>query len=565
MRAELWCATVGTVLFVGCSEPTGPAPKVAVISVLPDTASIEVRDTIQLSAEFMDSSGHAISGVEAQWSSSDTTLAVVSTTGAVVGMKPGLAWIRAAAGGRRDSARVSVLVPVASLAVLPATLAMVTGSTVLLTPVPHDSEGNYLWGRTTWTSGDTSKAAVVGGASCDAGFGACGLVTGRAAGVVSITAVAGHKRASAQVTVAVVSFTALTTAQDHTCGLTSAGALWCWGLNTVGELAVPNVRFPRTTPGLVRGGFTFAEVSAGGEGGGGFTCGVTTAALAYCWGENNDYGELGSAAPTPDTLPTPVAGTLHFTYVSSGAAHVCGLAIGNVPYCWGDNGANELGENASGGPASATPVPVSGGFRFTVLTAGFTYTCGLTSIGAAYCWGGNDRGQLGDDTAITNGPRPVQGGLTFSSISAGGNHTCGLTSAGAAYCWGSGELGELGTGDTLDSHIPVPVGGGLTFRAIAAGDYSTCGITTSGAAYCWGWNAYGQLGIGSPAGDNDPHPTPLAVSGSLQFAVIETNATETCGITTSGFAYCWGANTYGQVGDGTYNTETSPVLVIGQR
>jgi Regulator of chromosome condensation (RCC1) repeat len=107
--------------------------------------------------------------------------------------------------------------------------------------------------------------------------------------------------------------------------------------------------------------------------------------------------------------------------------------------------------------------------------------------------------------------------------------------------------------------------GRLTFEAIAAGNYNTCGVTTSGTAYCWGWNFYGQLGTGGVTGTYDPHPTPTAVAGGLQFATIETGMNETCGLTVGGLAYCWGDNNSGQIGDGTYDWATAPVLVVGQR
>jgi alpha-tubulin suppressor-like RCC1 family protein len=91
----------------------------------------------------------------------------------------------------------------------------------------------------------------------------------------------------------------------------------------------------------------------------------------------------------------------------------------------------------------------------------------------------------------------VVGGLTFATVSAGGNHTCGVTTEGAAYCWGYNNEGQLGNGTSGRRTSPVAVAGGLTFATVGAGTFHTCGIATEGAAHCWGFNFYGQLGDGT--------------------------------------------------------------------
>ena len=131
----------------------------------------------------------------------------------------------------------------------------------------------------------------------------------------------------------------------------------------------------------------------------------------------------------------------------------------------------------------ASSVPFDIGSGFVGVSAGGDHSCAVATWGAAYCWGSNYRGQLGDGSgsdAVV--PVEVAGQLTFAEVSAGYWHTCGRTTSGAAYCWGANESGQLGNGSTSDSSTPVPVAGGLNFVAVSAGSGGlSCGVTTSGA------------------------------------------------------------------------------------
>jgi len=154
----------------------------------------------------------------------------------------------------------------------------------------------------------------------------------------------------------------------------------------------------------------------------------------------------------------------------------------------------------------------------------------------------------------------VAGGLTFSSLTAGAGHTCGVTSGGAAaYCWGQNNVGELGDRSTTRRMTPVAVAGGLTFAAVTAGFYHTCGVTSVGAGFCWGGDSLGVLGDGSSIW---MRTAPVAVVGGLTFASVTAGATHTCGVTSSGAAYCWGRDFYGELGDGSTTDRPTPVAVV---
>ncbi len=287
-----------------------------------------------------------------------------------------------------------------------------------------------------------------------------------------------------------LTFQSLSAGQTFSCGVTTAGDAYCWG----------NALTVSTVPVAVPGGLTFQSVSPGV----GFSCGVTTAGDAYCWGENTN-GELGDGTTTAaSNVPVAVSGGLTFQSVSAGFGFSCGVTTAGDAYCWGSNAAGEGGNGTN--TKSNVPVAVSGGLTFQSVSTGSDHSCGVTTAGAAYCWGFNGSGLLGDGTttAASNVPVAVLGGLTFQSVTAGGTHSCGVTTAGVPYCWGGNTNGELGDGTNTNSNVPVGVTGGLTYQSVIAGDHHSCGLTTAGAAYCWGLNVFGSLGDGTNTDSNVP-------------------------------------------------------------
>ena len=248
---------------------------------------------------------------------------------------------------------------------------------------------------------------------------------------------------------------------------------------------------------------------------------------------------------------------LVFQSVSAGASHACGITAQHVAYCWGRNAEGELGNSAvtstcsdAGTPCSTKPVRVEGGLAFTVISAGNDFTCGVTTVGTAYCWGAGAQGQLGTGSqASADRPERVRiEGVAFQTISAGFSHACAVSTSGAAYCWGSNAGGRLGTGASLTGGhaTPTPVAGQLAFRTISAGYYHTCGVIRSGAIYCWGRNEQGETGNGATAA----HGTPARVTGDFAGRVVYAAAQfdYSCAVASDSTLYCWGANCYGQLG-----------------
>ena len=318
--------------------------------------------------------------------------------------------------------------------------------------------------------------------------------------------------------------------------------------------------------------FTFAAVIAGGS----TTCGLQITGAAYCWGRN-EAGNVGDGTKTGSPgklLPTAVSGGLTFAVVSGALDHTCGVTTSGEGYCWGGNEGGRLGDGTT--TERLTPVAVSGALSFAALSAGGTFTCGVTTGGEAYCWGRNFDGQLGDGSTTNRlTPVAVSGSLNFATVSAGAlSHNCGVTTDGEVYCWGGSTSGASGSPTSERRLVPGGFPGGLRFAMVSA-DGHTCGVTTGGEAYCWGRNDRGQLGVtsvGETCGTRSCSSTPVRVESNLSFTAVTVGGSHTCGVTAGGEAYCWGDNFRGQLGDGDSTTETcegipcstTPVPVFGE-
>lgn len=271
-------------------------------------------------------------------------------------------------------------------------------------------------------------------------------------------------------------------------------------------------------------------------------------------------------------MPVAVAGGLRFRQLSTFHSHTCGVTTDDRVFCWGNNVFGQLGNGTTGeiGYPELSPIAVMGSLRFRGVSVGVFHSCGVTTTDRAYCWGGDQWGQIGDGAAsgvcqvtfnqlpCRTKPTLVAGGYRWRQLDAGGGNgpgegqtgpthagrTCGVTTDGRAFCWGDGTEGLIGDGTFSLRSAPTRVAGSQVFRSISTGEWHTCAVTTENRAYCWGVNHFGQLGDGT---QDTRRLRPRAVVGGHLFDQVSAGLGATCGRTTAGAAYCWG----GPVGDGT--------------
>jgi len=421
----------------------------------------------------------------------------------------------------------------------------------------------------------------------------------------------------------------------HTCAVMADGAVQCWGKGSEGRLG-NNSTADSPVPVQVSGftGLSTAATAVSVSSGGSHSCSLMGNGGVRCWGDNF-YGRLGNNSTTNSTVPVQVFGFTGATdattavSVTAGDGHSCSVMADRTVKCWGVNQAGQLGDNTI--IRKSVPVPVMGIDGLTTptsarLSSSFGHTlvfvpgaplhvvtsaATLTSLDVSWMAPIFDGGSAITDytieyrkvgelswTVVTRMPSTVTSmtvnGLDSDStyefrvaavnsvgtgpwsgreitVDTGTDNACALMVDGTVQCWGWNNYGQLGNGSTTDSSVPVLVSGitGLTpattAERISAGSWHSCAVMADGSVQCWGANNYGQLGDGSTFDS----PVPVSVSGITGLTPATTAISVTadyyhsCAVMADGTAQCWGWNNWGQLGDALTTDSSVPVLVSG--
>ena len=329
---------------------------------------------------------------------------------------------------------------------------------------------------------------------------------------------------------------------------TPAASVYCWGdVDGGGVLgtSVSSRRVPAriALPGT-GGADSIVAVSAGATP---FACALGASGSAQCWGVN-DYGEIGDGTAGNHRAPTPVRVGEALVSISAGESVACGLARDGRAFCWGLNEDGQLGVGDSA--VHRFPVAVRTRFRFRQLSVGAAGgACGVLLDSRLLCWGRNDGGQLGtaDDKSVLTPRVPTMvAAERFSAVSVGNAFTCGLTTDAHVLCWGGGAE-VLGSAPLVVALVEVVLPRGEQVVSVSNGFKSSCLLTQSHHVYCSGSNVNGAFG------------RPQAPATAHGWNRLESDAEYTalslgvfgCAATLDGALDCWGSWRPGRAAEST--------------
>ncbi len=378
---------------------------------------------------------------------------------------------------------------------------------------------------------------------------------------------------------------------EHTCAITYAGAVRCWGSGERGKTGLGTDADIGRSPGsvAVAPDVTLGALARSVALGTGFSCALREPGDVVCWGYRAN-GRLGDGlddsaqdigdAPgeTADSLgPLAIPGVV--VDIAVGGSHACALSDGGQIFCWGMGGSGRLGYGntadvgVTNTPAMADAVPLPLEFEPVQIAAGAGHTCALGSSGDVRCWGDGAHGMLGTVSTITIGDdEPASAGGVAElggpavAISAGAQHTCALMEGGDVRCWGLGAVGRLGYGnndsvgdDESPAGFTVPLASSAL--QVSAGRAHTCALLQDRSVLCWGEGGRGQLGRGENGniGDNEvldglaPIEIEIESRGAVGVREVQAGGDHTCAVLVDGRVRCWGEAESGQLGYG--NTE----------
>ena len=346
---------------------------------------------------------------------------------------------------------------------------------------------------------------------------------------------------------------------NHSCVLMMSGEAVCWGRNTEGQLG-DGTTFNSSTPVTTKVPKNEVTTIALGQF---HSCILTKNKKVQCWGKN-DQGQLGDGSTNNSLIPVENS-IMDAIDIGLGGVHTCAAIQNNQVKCWGKN---DKGQTLGVGlpPPSNSIFPTDVNLTdVSLVTLGNAHSCALLSnLSEVWCWGLNSSGQTGrnDGVSIVSLSKTNNLDSGTSTIVSGWDHNCAMNGSGGIKCWGRNLEGQIGDNSTQTKYVPVDVSTFSTgAKTIALGGYHSCALTTSGGVKCWGSNQYGQLGDGT---NNTEQLIPVNVVGFDQGGAqaIALGKNHSCVLTVEGGVKCWGDNSYGQLGNNTTTKSSTPVDVI---
>jgi len=364
------------------------------------------------------------------------------------------------------------------------------------------------------------------------------------------------------------SWSAVAVGGTHTAAITSARALFAWGLNNVGQLG-DGTTINKFSPVQI-GTDSWSSVALGNS----YTTAINTIGRLFTWGQNTS-GQLGDGTTISKSSPVIIqqantSTTISSTWseVSRGLNNSHTLAIraeDSTLWAWGQNSVGNLGDGTT--ISKSTPIQIGSnldtptGYRTwsKVSAGGFgvvnAMSAAIDSTGALWTWGSSASGQLGDNAGVSKSSPAKIGTSSWSAVSVGYSNVLAIDTNGRLYAWGDNAVGQLGDGTLVAKSSPVQIGTS-SWSMVSCGDSRGAAIDINGRLFMWGNNSLGQLGDNTSAGKSSP-----VQIGTSSWILISVGFSTTAAIDTTGALYTWGWNASGFMGDGTTINKSSPVKI----
>lgn len=282
------------------------------------------------------------------------------------------------------------------------------------------------------------------------------------------------------------------------------------------------------------------------DAGDGHGCATRYGAL-YCWGRGAD-GRLGLGDTRDRDRPTRVGGDADWLTVATGVAHTCALKTNGSVWCFGSSTVGQVGQGTTVASSLPLRVPLPG--KAVQLSSEANTACVVLESGELYCWGRNWEGNIGlnDTHPGVDQLAPVRSGdfRDWTLTGTGDGHTCGVRGVGLLFGWGRNTAANLGLGQINDQQrrSATQIGTEEDWSSVVSGQDSSCGLRLGGNLFCWGGNSFGNLGLG----DLEQRLVPTQVAAGRVWTQVAIDTFHGCGIDVDSNLYCWGRGTEGQLG-----------------
>jgi alpha-tubulin suppressor-like RCC1 family protein len=397
------------------------------------------------------------------------------------------------------------------------------------------------------------------------------------------------------------SWASISAGSSHSVGTYGDDTLYAWGLATTGQLGLSDILTSRSSPVLVGSRLNFdtaspilalsgsyTQVSAGLS----FSGAIRSDYTLWMWGLNIFASPFGGQLGTNDVFnrssPAQVGGSWSMVKAAAlgfAAAHTGAIRTDGTLWMWGQGGSGQLGINNTNASGNSSPIQVTTGGSWNMLSAMQYQTMAIRDDGGLYVWGDNTGGVFGTNstisrstptllqTQLTSSTSPINLFGSWSQASAGLSSTMGITAPSSlGFAWGLNTSGQLASTDAVNRSSPQQVGSG-SWTALYAGSATGYGLTPTNNLFGWGLGSTGQISgfnqtinrsIVTQIGNNfisinmsRPHQI-----GTASWQQISVGSSYNMGIKAGGTLFVWGANAAtGLMGDGTSVAKSSPVQI----